>query len=493
MRLNFFYTIIFLLPGFSIPASGQGDIVPPATPLFTQVSVQPETGKTLLSWNLSPSADVAGYVIYYLKNGEGFAVDTIHNPSATSYLNLGSFSSFIIESYVIAAIDSSGNISPLSNELHTIFTSALIDTCNKRITISWNKYNSYPRQVTSYRILSSLNGGAFVEEGVTSSDVNNLTINNFTANATYCFETVAILEGGFTSVSNKTCLQTGMQRAPDWINADYASVDEKNNITLSFSVDPLSEINSFRLERKTENENDFLLINQIETVNRQLTFTDKTAEPFKKNYYRLLAVNNCGNPVVSSNLSVNIVPKLVKEDNILNISWTPYKFWSGRVYGYKVYINTGNGFHEESSLPATDSVLTINYSSVMYEITGSNLCFYIIAFETDNPHGIAGQTASAIICTEISETITVPNAFTPNNDLKNDLFKPFLSFTASEYLLVITDRQNNILFESNDQTEEWDGKRKGDPVAQGVYLWFLKLKTPSGKQITKSGTVTIIK
>lgn len=493
MRLVYVHINVFLLLGFCTLLSGQGDIEPPAAPLFTLVSVQPETGKTVLNWISSPSRDVAGYVVYYLKNGEGYAVDTIHDPNATGYLNLGSFSSFFTESYVIAAIDSSGNISPLSNELHSIFTSAKIDTCNKKIIVSWNTYISYPKQVSGYRILSSVNGGTFAEAEITGPSSNNLIINNFTANANYCFETVAILDGGYTSSSNKTCYQTGMQKAPDWINADYATVDEKNNINLSFSVDPFSEISTFRLERKTENENDFSLITLIESGNRLIRFTDKTADPLKKNYYRLLAINNCGNPVVSSNLSCNIVAKLEKNGNIINLTWNAYKFWLGGVSGYKVHLNTGNGFREESPVPPADTSYTLNYSSVMYDITGSNLCFYISASETDNPHGIAGETSSAGICTEITENITVPNAFTPNNDLTNDFFKPVLSFTPASYHLIITDRQNYILFESHDHMAEWDGKQNGDSLPQGVYLWFLKVETPSGKQVTRTGTVTIIK
>jgi hypothetical protein len=174
MRLTPANINILLLFSFSSLLLGQGDIIPPAPPLFTLVSVQPETGKTVLDWNSSPSPDVAGYVVYYLKNGEGFAVDTIHDPHATGYLNQGSFSSYLSESYVIAAIDSSGNISPLSNELHTIFTETQIDTCNKKIIVSWNNYNNYPKQVSAYRILASINGGAFNEAGVTDLSVNKI-------------------------------------------------------------------------------------------------------------------------------------------------------------------------------------------------------------------------------------------------------------------------------------------------------------------------------
>jgi hypothetical protein len=40
---------------------------------------------------------------------------------------------------------------------------------------------------------------------------------------------------------------------------------------------------------------------------------------------------------------------------------------------------------------------------------------------------------------------------------------------------------------------QWDGKNKGNSLPDGVYLWFLKVKTPSGKLLIKSGTVTIMK
>jgi gliding motility-associated-like protein len=128
----------------------------------------------------------------------------------------------------------------------------------------------------------------------------------------------------------------------------------------------------------------------------------------------------------------------------------------------------------------------------MYEVTGSEVCFYISASETSNPNGVTGQSLSSLVCTVPTEIITVPNVFTPNNDLVNDFFRPVLSFTPMDYLLVISDRQGNILFETRDYSAAWDGSQNGNPQPQGVCLWFLKVTTPSGKSISKTGTITII-
>jgi len=113
----------------------------------------------------------------------------------------------------------------------------------------------------------------------------------------------------------------------------------------------------------------------------------------------------------------------------------------------------------------------------MYEVTGSEICFYISALETSNPYGVTGQSLSSKVCTASTEIITVPNVFTPNNDLVNDFFKPVLSFTPLNYYLVITDRKGNILFETRDYSAVWDGSKNGNPHLQDVCLWFLKVTT----------------
>lgn len=489
-------TIIILLCLYSFRASSQSCELP-LPPVLTSVSVQPETGFTDFMWTLSPSTDVAAYLVYsyHSENGipRGDIIDTIWDPAATTYTYKSSISGYYSVSYVVAAFRKPKCTSPFSNIINTVFTEASIDTCNKKIHIKWNGYPSVPLKVIDYSVFVSVNGANFTEAGKVPPVVYGFDLNDFTNDAVYCFTVKANLEGGTFSSSNKACFSTKMQRPPGWINADYATVNQTNNITLSFTVDPQSQISSYRLERKSADETAFSLITKLETTDRKITYTDKTADPGLINYYRLLAVNNCGNPIVSSNLSCNIVPFLDKKDNTLKLSWNSYRLWLGEVSGYRIFIDKGNGFGEFSTVPPADTFFIVNYSSVMYDITGAKICFRIDASESANPHGVYGETVSSTVCTDITENVIVPNAFTPNNDLVNDFFRPVLSFTPVEYHIVITDRSNNILFESRDHLEEWDGKKNGERLTLGVYLWFLNIKTPSGKQLTRSGTVTIIK
>lgn len=63
-----------------------------------------------------------------------------------------------------------------------------------------------------------------------------------------------------------------------------------------------------------------------------------------------------------------------------------------------------------------------------------------------------------------------PNAFTPNDDNRNDTFRPFVTGVSS-YELFVYDKGGKIIFNSTDPTEEWDGTYNGKPVASGTYVY----------------------
>jgi gliding motility-associated-like protein len=473
----------------------------PVPPVLTLVSVQPETGITELSWTLSPSSDVAAYIIYYYSNdngNRGDSIATLWNPSGTGF-NYSStaykyFSkSFVVSSYRLPVIPGMlGCTSPFSNVLNTIFAQAAIDTCNKKIVVSWNSYPSVPKKVTDYSILVSVNGSSYSESAKVSPDALNFTINEFQINAEYCFVIRANLEGGLFSTSNKACLSTRMQRPPLWINADYATVNAENKISLSFTIDPASEIKRYRLEKKTGLSGGFHEIAQPSSLNGSVIYNDDLSNVDTIYYYRLSAINNCNIPVTISNLCSNIVLSLEKKGNDLNLSWNSNKEWLGIVSSYRLFINTGNGFAEKAVIQPPDTVYTLAYQEIMYEVSGKEVCFYIISAETSNPYGIKGQSLSSRVCYVPEEVITVPNVFTPNNDLVNDFFRPVLSFTPVNYQLIISDRHGKILFETKDFREEWDGSQDRNQAQQEVCLWFLKVTTPSGRIVSKTGTLTII-
>ncbi len=214
----------------------------------------------------------------------------------------GSGSVYYSESFVVAALDTAGNISPLSNPLGTIYTTVQIDTCNKRVEVKWNSYSSVPKEVTDYWVYYSVNGGSFTDSLKTGPGITNLALEDFIVDAHYCFLVKASLSGGLQSGSNIACLQTKMQRPPEWINADYASVVTDQDIMLSFTPDPDSEIGHYSLEKRTGADGQFEQIYDFANISGRTLYADSKADVNKVNFYRLKAINNCNQVVPAPTL-----------------------------------------------------------------------------------------------------------------------------------------------------------------------------------------------
>ncbi|MFK7774332.1 MAG: PKD domain-containing protein [Saprospiraceae bacterium] len=90
--------------------------------------------------------------------------------------------------------------------------------------------------------------------------------------------------------------------------------------------------------------------------------------------------------------------------------------------------------------------------------------------------------------------ISVPNAFTPNGDGVNDQLEIYYNPTLflEDYNFQIYGRWGNVIFETQDINEFWDGTYKGTILNEGVYIFMLQYKCPlTGKMITDSGDITI--
>lgn len=90
----------------------------------------------------------------------------------------------------------------------------------------------------------------------------------------------------------------------------------------------------------------------------------------------------------------------------------------------------------------------------------------------------------------------IPNAFTPNGDGINDVFKPETDQPIVDYAMVIYNRWGNAVFKTNDINVGWDGTRNGGALPQDVYIYRITyvsgLDERRQRRIEK-GQVTLIK
>jgi len=90
--------------------------------------------------------------------------------------------------------------------------------------------------------------------------------------------------------------------------------------------------------------------------------------------------------------------------------------------------------------------------------------------------------------------IEVPSGFTPNNDGLNDFFQPHNALKADNYEFKVYNRWGQLVFQSRNWREKWDGKIIGAYQTTGVFVWMLSYThRDTGKQVFRKGTVTLIR
>jgi gliding motility-associated-like protein len=70
----------------------------------------------------------------------------------------------------------------------------------------------------------------------------------------------------------------------------------------------------------------------------------------------------------------------------------------------------------------------------------------------------------------------IPNAFTPNNDGKNEVFQP-VGEGVYKFKMRIFNRWGELIFESSDIANGWDGKYKGDPAPIDIYAVYYEYES----------------
>jgi len=103
-----------------------------------------------------------------------------------------------------------------------------------------------------------------------------------------------------------------------------------------------------------------------------------------------------------------------------------------------------------------------------------------------------GSASDNIIITSKDCTPYFPNAFTPNQDGKNDLFKILNAYDLQQYELVIYNRWGQKIFQTKNPATSWDGTFNGKLQDGGVFVWYSSFKRKN-KQTKVKGMLVLIR
>lgn len=90
--------------------------------------------------------------------------------------------------------------------------------------------------------------------------------------------------------------------------------------------------------------------------------------------------------------------------------------------------------------------------------------------------------------------IAVPNAFTPNNDGLNDYLYPLNAYKARDLQFSVYNRFGQLLYNTTDWTQKWDGRFKGQEADSGTYVWILRyIHQDTDKRVEQKGTTILLR
>lgn len=103
-------------------------------------------------------------------------------------------------------------------------------------------------------------------------------------------------------------------------------------------------------------------------------------------------------------------------------------------------------------------------------------------------------SATASEKVEVFYDLLMPNAFSPNGDGRNDLYRIPPSVPIRIRNFSIYNRSGALVFATADATLGWDGRLNGQAQPAGTYVWVIEYENPIlKKSIMRKGTVELVR
>lgn len=494
--------LIMLFVGYDMPA--QENL--PEKPVIEYVTVDSDCGQTKIKWNPSSSPDIDFYKIYYLELTQpsytGWFIDSVPADSLSYCHMMEAYEPLI---YTITALDIYGNESLLEGDFHKpVKLDIAYDSCNSSMQLAWENYIGWKNSLSGYRIfVREENEEAFRMLDLVDTLTLSFTHEGILENSTYEYRIEAFNNQLVSSISNDREYFTYMPPPPQYLTIDYVTVlEDQQTVELSFTADVSGEINDFAVYRARSKNGEFELVQSYyDLTTENIVLNDAIAAMGEQFFYKVYALNSCEVPVDTSNLSNNIILRGEVEESVIRLNWSPYETYGSGVAEYAVRRESKYGEIETvAHLPST----TTSYSEVYTNLASrgsidslihrGEFKYSVVAEVTDyNPLGKSYSSTSNQITVDVETNIITPNAFTPNNDSRNDYFKPIFDFVPRDFTMYIYDRSGKVLYRSSDPSLGWDGRMNGGRMApEGVYIYHIEYRSYNGVGDEITGNLTLI-
>ncbi|MES2837304.1 MAG: gliding motility-associated C-terminal domain-containing protein [Bacteroidota bacterium] len=392
----------------------------------------------------------------------------------------------------IATISSATGPFCLGNTIRLTANSALAN--NGTYTYLWQPTNSSASFIdvtnTSTHSVTVTNSC-----GSTTSNVSSLLFitnpPNFSPNGSVLCETdnvitfTTVTSGGNFTITPSTSAFDATAKTFNPLNAD------KNiEYTISYSFGgncPATEVKTFTVEPNATanitiskegpycNSENITLTSSSEINNLWSTGATTNSIIVNTSGVYSLSVKGCGTSKTSDEVEIifndilaDFTPSVVTGNTPLEVAFTNLSSENSISY----FWNFGDSITSELENPTH-----------IYIARGE----YLVSLIAKNDVGCVDTAFYKFIKVTENNYIYIPNSFTPNNDGKNELFFPKTS-TLLSYRCLIFNRWGELVFESSDINQAWDGLNATD----AVYVYKMKVTFSDNTIEEFTGTVTLL-
>jgi gliding motility-associated-like protein len=133
-------------------------------------------------------------------------------------------------------------------------------------------------------------------------------------------------------------------------------------------------------------------------------------------------------------------------------------------------------------------------SPPQFSARAENLYFGYYFVESTDGNGCVSKDSVYIEPGPCCEEVFVPNAFSPNGDGKNDVFKVATSAGIELIQFDIYDRWGNRVWSTNDFRSGWDGIYRGADQSMNVFYYIFRYKClTDGEKYIKKGDILLLR
>lgn len=467
-----------------------GDTAPPAQPELYYVDVL-NRNELAVFFEANRDFDFTEYEVFLSKNGQNFElVKTTQDMQDTAHVI--DVDNALEDIYCVKVVKK--NLCGFQSDFdafnqHCQISLEVIPGTNE-VSLDWSPYVGW--EVEEYLIYRSTPGRGLDFRPIESVGQSQ---NSFIDSSILCYEdhgykVVAVKSGtpAFRSNSDtNTVLPIYVPNIPPAV-MERATVENSEYVLLEWSVQEAAKAEKFVLYR-SQNGVDYEEMDSIlsPTVG---SYQDMDALVNEGSYfYRVKIIDSCGDVSDWSNIGRTIFLETeASERNLPQLNWNAYENWPEGVERYEIEIkNAFETFERVTDVPAA----ALTYEDRNTDVNAlAEYCYRVKGVRnesgTDRIESVSNES-----CAPMQPLFWIPNAFSPNDDGLNDVFQVQAMY-INRFSIKIFNRWGELVFESNDINESWDGK-VGGVAQEGVFVYRIEARGVDNENHYVDGNITLLK